>query len=251
MSRPTLEVADIVRAAGRQLLGALRITSCMAASQGARCHRRAAARRRWAVIVISVSAAAIRPSRTTHAATGTAPSARATPATGGSPSAERTVARPLLSHRLHAAARTLRSRCRTSELLYDLLFRASAATLLELAADPKHLGADIGFLGVLHTWGQNLQHHPHIHCVVPAGGLAPDGSDGSAPRYDSSCPSTYSAASSAASSSAGLKQLFRQHKLQFHGSLQSLAEPRRFHAFPATALPRRLGRLRQATLRRS
>src|SRR6266542_6768084 len=48
-------------------------------------------------------------------------------------------------------------------LLYDLLFRASAATLLELARDPKHLGAEIGFLGVLHTWGQNLQHHPHIH----------------------------------------------------------------------------------------
>ena len=48
-------------------------------------------------------------------------------------------------------------------LLYDLLFRASAATMLEVARDPKHLGADIGLLSVLHTWGQNLQHHPHIH----------------------------------------------------------------------------------------
>jgi hypothetical protein len=53
-------------------------------------------------------------------------------------------------------------------LLYDLLFQASAATLLELARDPKHLGAEIGFLGVLHTWGQNLQHHPHVHYIVPA-----------------------------------------------------------------------------------
>jgi Transposase zinc-binding domain/Putative transposase len=61
-------------------------------------------------------------------------------------------------------------------LLYDLLFRASAATLLEVARDPKHLGADIGLLSVLHTWGQNLQHHPHVHCVVPGGGLALDGS---------------------------------------------------------------------------
>jgi len=61
-------------------------------------------------------------------------------------------------------------------LLYDLLFRASSASLLELARDPKHLGADIGFLGVLHTWGQNLQVHPHIHYIVPAGGLALDGS---------------------------------------------------------------------------
>ena len=61
-------------------------------------------------------------------------------------------------------------------LLYDLLYRTSAATMLELARDPKHLGADIGFLGVLHTWGQNLQHHPHVHYIVPAGGLALDGS---------------------------------------------------------------------------
>ena len=61
-------------------------------------------------------------------------------------------------------------------LLYDLLFRTSAASLLELARDPQHLGADIGFLGVLHTWGQNLQIHPHVHYIVPAGGLALDGS---------------------------------------------------------------------------
>ena len=51
------------------------------------------------------------------------------------------------------------------KLIYSLLFRASAATLLEVTADPKHLGAEIGFLGVLHTWGQNLLHHPHVHCV--------------------------------------------------------------------------------------
>ena len=70
-------------------------------------------------------------------------------------------------------------------LLYDLLFRTSAASLLELARDPKHLGADIGFLGVLHTWGQNLQVHPHVHYIVPAGGLAPDGSRwiDSSPRF--------------------------------------------------------------------
>jgi hypothetical protein len=54
-------------------------------------------------------------------------------------------------------------------LLYDLLYRISATTMLELASDPKHLGANIGFLGVLHTWGQNLEHHPHVHYIVPAG----------------------------------------------------------------------------------
>ena len=61
---------------------------------------------------------------------------------------------------------------RNKKAFYDLLFRASAETLIEVAADPKHLGARIGFLSVLHTWGQNLQHHPHVHCVVPAGGIA-------------------------------------------------------------------------------
>ena len=60
------------------------------------------------------------------------------------------------------------------KLIYGLLFRASAETLLEVAANPKRLGAKIGFLSILHTWGQNLLHHPHVHCVVPAGGLSPD-----------------------------------------------------------------------------
>ena len=119
--------------------------------------------------------AAIRPSPTTPAAIGTARSARPTRATSGS----RTRSQELLPvpyfhvvftlpHELSALA------CRTRSVLYDLLFRASAETLLEVAADPKHLGAEIGFLSVLHTWGQNLLHHPHVHCVIPAGGLSPD-----------------------------------------------------------------------------
>jgi len=61
------------------------------------------------------------------------------------------------------------------QVLYDILFRAVAQTLRLIAADPQHLGAEIGFFAVLHTWGQNLLHHPHIHCVVPGGGLSPDG----------------------------------------------------------------------------
>lgn len=60
-------------------------------------------------------------------------------------------------------------------IVYNLLFQAVAETLQTIARDPKHLGAEIGFLGVLHTWGQTLHHHPHIHCLVPAGGLALDG----------------------------------------------------------------------------
>src|SRR6476646_279583 len=59
--------------------------------------------------------------------------------------------------------------------MYTLLFRATAETLQTIAADPKHLGAQIGFFCVLHTWGQTLTAHPHLHCVVPGGGLALDG----------------------------------------------------------------------------
>jgi hypothetical protein len=60
------------------------------------------------------------------------------------------------------------------ETVYNILFHATAETLLTIAGDPKHLGAGIGFFAILHTWGQNLLHHPHLHCVVPGGGLSPD-----------------------------------------------------------------------------
>ena len=60
-------------------------------------------------------------------------------------------------------------------VVYGILFRATAKTLRTIAADPTHLGAEIGFFAVLHTWGQTLMHHPHLHCVVPGGGLSPDG----------------------------------------------------------------------------
>src|SRR5205809_389405 len=61
------------------------------------------------------------------------------------------------------------------KVVYSILFRAAAETLRTIAADPKHLGAEIGFFAVLHTWGSNLVHHPHLHCVVAGGGLSPDG----------------------------------------------------------------------------
>jgi hypothetical protein len=66
---------------------------------------------------------------------------------------------------------------------YDLLFAASAQTLLEIAIDRKHLGAEIGLISILHTWGQNLLLHPHIHCAIPAGGLSPDHRAWIRPRY--------------------------------------------------------------------
>jgi hypothetical protein len=116
-------------------------------------------------------------------------------------------------------------------LLYDLLFRTSSASLLELARDPKHLGADIGFLGVLHTWGQNLQVHPHIHYIVPAGGLAFDGS-----RWIDSSRRFFLPVKALSKVFCGkfceeLRELFKKDRLQFHNSLQQLASPGAFSHF--------------------
>jgi len=117
------------------------------------------------------------------------------------------------------------------QLVYDLLFRASAATLLEIAADPKHLGAEVGFLSVLHTWGQTLQHHPPVHCVIPAGGLSPDHQRWVHPRYPFFLPVKVLSRVFRGKFVAGLKHAFRQGKLLFPGSVKRLAEEKAFHAF--------------------
>jgi hypothetical protein len=116
-------------------------------------------------------------------------------------------------------------------LLYDLLYRTSAASLLELARDPKHLGADIGFLGVLHTWGQNLELHPHVHYIVPAGGLALDASRWIDSSQRFFLPVHALSRVFRGKFVDGLKQLFAQDKLQFHGSQQYLAAPGYFPSF--------------------
>src|SRR5260221_188949 len=65
--------------------------------------------------------------------------------------------------------------CQNKAVVYDLLFKVSAETMLTIAADPKHLGARIGITSVLHTWGSAMTHHPHVHMIVPGGGISPDG----------------------------------------------------------------------------
>jgi hypothetical protein len=116
-------------------------------------------------------------------------------------------------------------------LLYDLLYRTSAATMLELAREPRHLGADIGFLGVLHTWGQNLEHHPHIHYIVPAGGLALDGSRWIDSSRHFFLPVKALSRRFRRKFRAGLCELFEQNRFQFHGSLEQLALPGAFRHF--------------------
>ena len=135
--------------------------------------------------------------------------------------------------------------------VYGLLFRAAAETLQQIAADPKHLGAEIGFLAVLHTWGQNLQHHPHVHCVVPGGGLAPDGSRWVACRRGFFLPVRVLSRVFRGKFLALLGAAFDRGKLSFHGQLAALADPGEFRRRLAASRPDRVGRLRQAPLRRA
>jgi hypothetical protein len=120
------------------------------------------------------------------------------------------------------------------KVLFKLLFDASAATLLEVAADPKHLGAEVGFLGVLHTWGQTLQAHPHIHCVVPGGGLSPDHRKWIRAPNHFFLPVKVLSRVFRGKFVAGLRRAFRQDKLVFFGPCQPLMQERAFSAFLRT-----------------
>ena len=116
-------------------------------------------------------------------------------------------------------------------VVYRLLFQASAATLLQVAADPQHLGAAIGFLTVLHTWGQNLLHHPHVHCVIPVGGLSPDRAQWVHPRYPFFLPVKVLSRVFRGKFVAGLKDACRRGRLVLPGELQPLANDQAFRAF--------------------
>ncbi len=118
------------------------------------------------------------------------------------------------------------------DAVYDILFRAASQTLLTIARDPQHLGAEIGFFAVLHTWGQNLHLHPHLHCVVPGGGLSPDG------EWIHCLPGFFL-------SVRVLSRLFRRlflealekacaaGQLRFFGELESLRDPQAFTRYLA------------------
>jgi hypothetical protein len=114
--------------------------------------------------------------------------------------------------------------------VYSLLFRASAETLLAVARDPRHLGAEIGFFSVLHTWNQQLLHHPHVHCVVPAGGLAPDHTRWIAAATGFFLPVKVLSRVFRGKFVAGLRELHATGKLEFHGGLAPLQSPPAFAA---------------------
>jgi hypothetical protein len=115
--------------------------------------------------------------------------------------------------------------------IYRILFRAASETLLTIAADPKRLGAHVGFLAVLHTWGQNLHLHPHLHCVVPGGGISPDGL-----RWIGCKKNTFFLPVKVLSSRfrrlflTYMEEAFRKGRLKFYGDMNGPAQPSAFKA---------------------
>ena len=232
MSRPPLEVADLIRSAGaafiernRQWLSwkhvkvLLAIARCRTAALGGhldqctRCGHRAtisynscrnrhcpkcqtAARERW----IAARQRELLPTRYVHVVFTLPP---------------------------QLAPLTLQN----NKVLYDLLFRASAETLLEVARDPRHLGAEIGFFTVLHTWNQKLGLHPHVHCVIPAGGLSLDHTHWVKSRDRFFLPIHVLRRIFRGKFVAALRQTFQEGQLSFHGNLTCLAQPKTFAAW--------------------
>jgi len=116
-------------------------------------------------------------------------------------------------------------------ILFSLLFQTTGSTLMEVASDPQRLGAEIGVLCILHTWGQTLNRHPHIHCVVPGGGLSPDHT-----RWIASHPRFFLPVKVLSSVFRdkfveGLKQAYLAQELRFYGDCQTLADPKVFGVF--------------------
>jgi hypothetical protein len=121
-----------------------------------------------------------------------------------------------------------------TRLVYALLFHATAATLRTIAADPRHLGAEIGFFAVLHTWGQTLLAHPHLHCVIPGGGLSPDGTRWVACRPTFFLPVRVLSRLFRRLFLQGLHAAYDAGTLRFVGRLEPLRDPRTWAQLLAT-----------------
>ena len=228
MNRPTVEVADIFRAQGRtfvyhhrirfQQLKVMRaIVRCRTAVLGG--HRDKCTR--CGLRVISFNSC-----RNRHC-----PKCQAQSRKRWIAARERELLQTSYFHVVFSLPHHLNSLILQNEVeLYNLLFRAVADTLLEVAANPKHLGAQIGFFGILHTWGQNLLFHPHIHCVVPSGGLAAGSTHWVRGSERFFLPEKVLKKVFRGKFVDGLEQAFAQKRLRFAGLIRHLAEPKNFAA---------------------
>jgi hypothetical protein len=118
-------------------------------------------------------------------------------------------------------------------VVYDILFREASETLHKIAADPRHLGAEIGFLAVLHTWGQNLLHHPNFHFFVPGGGIAPDGGSWITCRPEFFLPVRVLSRMFRCLFLRYLENAFNAGELKFFSALRHLHEPAAFRRYLA------------------
>jgi len=229
MSRPPLEVADIVRCAGQSFLEhsqrwinwqhqkvLLAITRCRTAALGGHRDRCTGCGHTTTVSYNSC--------RNRHC-----PKCQGNARLRWLQARERELLPTHYVHVVFTLPRELASLAlQNKRLIYNLLFHSTAETLLAIARDPRHLGAEIGFFSVLHTWDQRLQHHPHVHCVLAAGGLAPDHSRWISSRRSFFLPIKVLSRVFRGKFVAGLRTAFREGTLQFLGNLTPLREPRIF-----------------------
>ena len=189
---------------------------------------------------------------TTPAATGTARSARAAPAPSGWRPGRPNSCRCLTStSSSRCRRRRPRSPSRTSRRSTPSCSARPPRRCARIAADPKHLGAEIGLVAVLHTWGQTLQHHPHVHCVVPGGGPSPDGTRWIACRPGFFLPVRVLSRLFRRLFLDELRAAFEAGQLGFFGDLADLADPAGFASSPPRSAARRMGRLCEAAVRRA
>ena len=136
-------------------------------------------------------------------------------------------------------------------VIYDLLFKASAETLLTIAADPKRLGAKIGFTSVLHTWGSAMTHHPHVHMIVPGGGISLDGASWISCSEDFLLPVPVLSRLFRGKMLAMLKAAHEAGRLQFFGTTCSSRRQGRVQVLARRLHPHEIARPCQAPVRRA
>jgi hypothetical protein len=231
VSRPAVEVADILHAQGDPFLAQhpwLSVQQRTALRGITRCRTAALGGHRDRCDTCGPRAVSYNSCRNRHC-----PKCQAQARARWLAARERDVLDVPYVHVVFTLPHTLLPLCyRNAARLYDLLFQASAETLREVAANPRHLGADIGFLSILHTWGQTLVRHPHVHCVVPAGGFSPEGRHWVHPKHAGFfLPVTIVRSVFRGKFVAGLRRAYAADALDLAGATEGLRDPAQWHAF--------------------